>query len=110
MQRGAGAAAVAARSTSADEMVEELVHRPMSPAVRIVFTLLTLLTLTLVLNQQFNLHLFGITLIDNRYLFLMAGATLPLVFLAYPWRQPKDKTAVGRLNPDRKSTRLNSSH
>src|SRR3546814_12036473 len=79
MQQGAGAAAGAARSTSADEMVEELVHRPMSPAVRIVFTLLTLLTLTLVLNQQFNLHLFGITLIDNRYLFLMAVATLPLV-------------------------------
>src|SRR3546814_6776013 len=80
MQQGAGAAAGAARSTSADEMVEELVHRPMSPAVRIVFTLLILLNLNLVLNQQFNLHLFGITMIDTRSLFLMAVATLPLVF------------------------------
>jgi TRAP transporter 4TM/12TM fusion protein len=75
-------------------MVEELAHRPMSPPVRIVFTLLTLLTLALVLNQQFNLHLFGVTLIDNRYLFLMAGATLPLVFLAYPWRQDNSSAAM----------------
>lgn len=98
MTQGAGTASGAAVNAPADQMVEELAHRPMTPLVRGIFTLLTLLTLGMVLNQQFNLHLFGVTLIENRYLFLMAAATLPLVFLAYPWRQPKDKSRVGRLN------------
>lgn len=72
-----------------DQMVEELAYRRLSPLMRAIFVLMTLLSLAMVLNQQFNLRLFDVTLIENRYLFLLAAITLPLVFLAYPWR-PKD--------------------
>ncbi|WP_300299634.1 TRAP transporter fused permease subunit [Ferrovibrio sp.] len=68
-----------------ERMVEELAYRRLSGILRVVFVLLTLGGIGLVLNQQFNLHLFGYTLVENRYLFLLAAATLPLVFLAYPW-------------------------
>ncbi|WP_374301291.1 TRAP transporter permease [Ferrovibrio sp.] len=69
-----------------DQMVEELAYRRLTGVLRVVFVLLTLGGIGLVLNQQFNLHAFGYTLVENRYLFLLAAATLPLVFLAYPWR------------------------
>jgi TRAP transporter 4TM/12TM fusion protein len=69
----------------ADRMVEELAYRILPVWLQAVFATLTLATVILVLNQQFNLHLFGLTLVENRYLFLLVAATLPLVFLAYPW-------------------------
>ena len=40
------------------------------------------------LNQLLNLHLFvGIVFIENRYLYLLAAALLPLIFLALPGAQ-----------------------
>ncbi|MEK9971321.1 MAG: hypothetical protein VW600_19470, partial [Ferrovibrio sp.] len=71
--------------SAADRMVEELAYRNLPVWLQAIFAALTLATVVLVLNQQFNLHLFGLTLVENRYLFLLAAATLPLVFLAYPW-------------------------
>ena len=85
MVQGAGAAARADGISPADRMTEELVHRRLPPALRAVFVALTLGALAIVLNQQFNLRLFDVTLVENRYLFVLAGVTLPLVFLAYPW-------------------------
>jgi TRAP transporter 4TM/12TM fusion protein len=72
--------------SAADRMVEDLAYRTLPAWLQAVFAILTLATMVLVLNQQFNLRLFNITLVENRYLFLLAAATLPLVFLAYPWR------------------------
>lgn len=94
MSHGAGAMPRAAGESPADRMVEELAHRTLTPLLRGVFAILTTLTIAIVLNQQFNLHLFGVTLIENRYLFVLAAVTLPLVFLAYPWH-PKARS--GRL-------------
>ncbi len=68
-----------------DRMVEELAYRRLPAFTQTLFCLLGVLTILLVLNQQFNLGLFsGIVFIDNLYLFLLATFTLPLVFLAYP--------------------------
>ncbi|WP_290809088.1 TRAP transporter fused permease subunit [Ferrovibrio sp.] len=78
----------------ADRMVEELAYRILPVWLQAAFGILTLLTMVLVLNQQFNLHLFGITLVENRYLFLLAVATLPLVFLAYPWHPKAARSTV----------------
>ena len=83
----------------ADRMVEELAYRILPVWLQAAFGILTLLTMVLVLNQQFNLHLFGVTLVENRYLFLLAVATLPLVFLAYPWH-PKAARSTAWLGVD----------
>lgn len=92
MQQGAGAprADTDAHAKSgggpdpADRMVEELSYRTLPRVLQSVYVVLMLGAMMLVLNQQFNLRLFGTTLVENRYLFLLAAATLPLVFLAYP--------------------------
>lgn len=86
MQSGAGAVPRTDIVSPADQMVEELSYRRLPPIFRAIFALLTLATLAVVLHQQFNLHAFGVTLVENRYLFVLAGTTLPLVFLAFPWR------------------------
>ncbi len=85
MAQGAGAAPRADELSPAERMTEDLAYRSLPPVLRAVFVALTLAAMVIVLNQQFNLHLFNITLVENRYLFVLAGATLPLVFLAYPW-------------------------
>lgn len=91
MQKAAGtdgaetaSAPTAGEISPADRMVEELAYRILPVWLQAIFGTLTLLTMLLVLNQQFNLRLFNVTLVENRYLFLLAAATLPLVFLAYP--------------------------
>lgn len=80
--------------TPADRMVEELAYRILPVWLQAIFGTLTLLTMLLVLNQQFNLRLFNITLVENRYLFLLAATTLPLVFLAYPWHPKAARSAA----------------
>lgn len=94
MVQGAGAAR-ADEISPAERMTEDLAYRRLPPVLRAVFVILTLGALVIVLNQQFNLRLFNVTLVENRYLFVLAGATLPLVFLAYPWNgKPNDRLPV----------------
>jgi TRAP transporter 4TM/12TM fusion protein len=66
-------------------MVEELPFRDLRGPLLWFFALLTLVINVLVLNQLLNLGLFiKFTLIENRYLYLLAALTLPLAYLAYP--------------------------
>ena len=66
-------------------MPDELEGRPIAGAVRIVFALAALASTALVLNQLLNLQLFaGVVFIDNRYLYLLAAALFPLIFLIFP--------------------------
>jgi TRAP transporter 4TM/12TM fusion protein len=68
-----------------DMMVEVLDYRQLSPLPMALFCALTIAGIALVLNQLLNLQLFaGIVFIDNRYLFLIGGIFLSLVYLAYP--------------------------
>lgn len=67
-----------------ERMVEELAARTLSGPALAVFCVCTVLAIIITLNQLLNLQLFvGIVFIENRYLFLLAGVLLPLVFLAY---------------------------
>lgn len=49
----------------------------------------TLLSLVLVINQLFNVQLFGIVLIEGRYLYLLGGMYLALSFLIFQMRGGK---------------------
>ena len=51
--------------------------------VRVVFVLLTLAAVALCVHQLFNLQLFGIVVLEGRYLYLLAGVFLALVFLCF---------------------------
>jgi len=67
------------------QMPDELEGRPIAGAVRIVFALAALASTLLVLNQLLNLQLLaGVVFIDNRYLYLLAAALFPLIFLIFP--------------------------
>jgi len=67
------------------QMVEELPYRELRGPLLWLFALLTLVVNLLVLNQLLNLgFLVKFTLIENRYLYLLAAFTLPLAYLAYP--------------------------
>src|SRR5262245_61169219 len=91
----ASAASIEERAQPGDMMVEELDHLRLSPAWTVVFCVLTVvgifLTLNQLLNWQFFIHL---VLLDNRYLYLLGGIFLSLVFLAYPFRASELKTTV----------------
>ena len=66
-------------------MPEERESRPMGVAARAFFYAGTLLATLLSIYQIFTLnHWLGPTLIESRYLYLVAALLLPLVFLAYP--------------------------
>jgi TRAP transporter 4TM/12TM fusion protein len=77
---------VPARGTDLDQqMVEVLPYRDLRGPLLWLFVLLTLAANLIVLNQLLNLGFFArVTLIENRYLYLLAALILPLVFLAYP--------------------------
>jgi TRAP transporter 4TM/12TM fusion protein len=80
------AAQTDARQTGGD-MIEELPYRSLSGAAMLASCLLTLVAVVIVVNQLLNLQLLaGIVFVENRYLYLLATAILPLVFLAYPLR------------------------
>ena len=49
----------------------------------------TLLSLVLVINQLFNIQLFGIVLIEGRYLYILGGLFLALSFLIFQMRGGK---------------------
>ena len=73
-----------------EQMVEELVGRPMAGAMRAVFVVAAVVVTLLVLNQLLNLQLFtGVVFIENRYLYILAVLLFPLVFLVLP-ANPKD--------------------
>lgn len=49
----------------------------------------TLMSLALVINQLFNIQLFGIVLIEGRYLYILGGSFLALSFLIFQMRGGK---------------------
>ena len=52
--------------------------------LRLVFVAVTALAVGLSVNQLFNLQLFGLVVLEARYLFLLAGLFLALGFLVFP--------------------------
>ncbi|KKL81350.1 hypothetical protein LCGC14_1995650, partial [marine sediment metagenome] len=52
----------------------------------------TILALVLVVNQLFNIQLFGLVLIDGRYLYILGGMFLALTFLVFQAGGSKGKT------------------
>jgi TRAP transporter 4TM/12TM fusion protein len=92
--RTAPTAAATAAATGGD-MVEELPYRRLSGAAMLASCLLTIVAIVVVINQLLNLQLFaGIVFVENRYLFLLATAVLPIVFLAYPIRSRSGRDNV----------------
>jgi TRAP transporter 4TM/12TM fusion protein len=85
--QGAGSGSGGAAPPGGGDMVEELAYRRLTGVAMVVSCTLALLLVGVVLNQLLNLQLFaGIVFVENRYLYLLATATLPLVFLSYPAR------------------------
>ena len=69
-------------------MIEEIEGRKLAGIARLIFALAAIVATFLALNQLLNLRLFvGIVFIENGYLFLLAAALFPLVFLAFPGRK-----------------------
>jgi TRAP transporter 4TM/12TM fusion protein len=56
---------------------------------RVVMAVLTLAAIALAIHQLFNIQLFGIVLLDGRYLYLLGGIFLGLAFLAFPLNRAK---------------------
>jgi TRAP transporter 4TM/12TM fusion protein len=74
---------------------DEARYRPLRGWLKAVAVVLTVVSLVLAINQLFNLHFFiGVVLLDNTYLYLLAGAFLALAFLIFPAhrRAPIDRT------------------
>ncbi len=63
---------------------------PVRPAIkglaRSCVVILTLAGVALSVHQMFNLQLFGLVLIEGRYLYLLAASFLPITFLIFPAR------------------------
>lgn len=77
--------AEAPTASAAALMPEELAYRAPGGPLGAICVLSAVLTCLVVLNQQLNLgFLVGKTLIDTRYLYLLATLLLPIVFIAYP--------------------------
>lgn len=62
---------------------------PSSPISRWVIAALTLFAIALAIHQLFNIQLFGVVLIEGRYLYILAGIFLALAFLVFPLRRAK---------------------
>lgn len=78
---------IAKAEARGDMMAEELAYRRLPRWIEALFAVVTVAGIALVLNQMANLQFFaGVTLLENRYLFLLAAFFLGLVFLAYPAR------------------------
>lgn len=76
-------------------MVEELAYRPLRGPVLWLYAALSMVGVILAVNQVFNFGFFvGFVLLDNRYLYLLGGLFLALVFLAYPWRAAANRPSV----------------
>jgi TRAP transporter 4TM/12TM fusion protein len=77
------------------DMIEELAYRRLRGPAQAVSCALAIFVVAIVINQLLNLQLFaGIVFVENRYLYLVATMTLPLVFLSYPLRSSGVRTAT----------------
>ena len=66
------------------DMIEELAHRRLRGPALAVSCALAVLIIVICINQLLNLHLFvGIVFVENRYLYLLATATLVACVYAY---------------------------
>ncbi|MEM9357685.1 MAG: TRAP transporter fused permease subunit, partial [Pseudomonadota bacterium] len=74
----------AAGSTSAPPAnAQDVTETRAAPIARAMILLLTAFGIALSVHQLFNLQLFGIVLIEGRYLYLLAGCFLTIAFLAF---------------------------
>jgi TRAP transporter 4TM/12TM fusion protein len=58
-------------------------HQPLGPLAQAVIIVGTLAGVFLAIHQLFNLQLFGVVLLEGRYLYLLAGIFLAIAFLAF---------------------------
>lgn len=66
-------------------MVDEFTGRTLTGFARLLFAISAIAVTCLSLNQLLNLQLFaGVVFIENRYLYLLAAALFPLIFLVFP--------------------------
>lgn len=66
-------------------MVDEFTGRTLTGFARLLFAISAIVVTCLSLNQLLNLQLFaGVVFIENRYLYLLAAALFPLIFLVFP--------------------------
>ena len=78
-------AAAAAEAVDAPAPSDELRYRSLSPPFLAFFVIATLAGIALAINQLFNLQFFaGIVLVENAYLYLLAGIYIALAFLVFP--------------------------
>jgi TRAP transporter 4TM/12TM fusion protein len=76
------AAALAAAKADLDDATR---FREISGPLKAAYVGLTLVAIFLAVNQLFNLQLFiGVVIIENRYLYLLAGIFLSLAFVSFP--------------------------
>ncbi len=69
-------------------MVDEFTGRTLTGFARLLFAISAIVVTCLSLNQLLNLQLFaGVVFIENRYLYLLAAALFPLIFLVFPARK-----------------------
>ena len=77
-------------AAGAQSLSDVLQYRTIDGPLRTVFVILTLAAVLLSVNQLFNLQLFGIVVLDNRYLYSLAGIFLCLTFIVFPLRGKGD--------------------
>ncbi len=66
-------------------MVDEFTGRTLTGFARLLFAISAIVVTCLSLNQLLNLQLLvGVVFIENRYLYLLAAALFPLIFLVFP--------------------------
>lgn len=69
-------------------------HNPrVTPFWKGVIVVLTVLGVVLTMNQVFFWNLFGVAVLTNSFLYLLAAAFLPIVFIAQPIRKVQDRRA-----------------
>ncbi len=73
-----------------DSQIVQERHRALTPVTLALFAGAAVVAIALAVNQLFNLQLFGVTLLDSQYLFLLAGIFLAVTFLAFPTRKSAD--------------------
>ena len=69
----------------ADAPVPSIRYRALSSRWRTVMAMLTGVSILLAINQVFNLGFFvGYVLLDSRYMYLITGVMLSMVFVTFP--------------------------
>lgn len=67
---------------------------PLTPAARIAVILATAIGIAVAAHQMFNWQLFGIVLIEGRYLYMLGAAFLAISFLVFPLSREKGPGAL----------------